>query len=93
MIKSFSCKETEKIFNGLNAKKIQSEIIKTAKRKLDMLHFATQEKDLLAPPANKFEHLKGNLDGYCSIRINDQYRIVFKFINSNAEKVKISDYH
>lgn len=93
MIKPFSCKETEKIFNGQKSKKIPTEIIKVAKRKLDMLHFAHAEIDLLVPPANRFEHLKGILHGYCSIRINDQYRVIFKFKVSNAEEVKIIDYH
>lgn len=93
MIKSFSCKETEKVFNGEKSKKLPPDLIKIAKRKLDMLHFAHKEIDLLIPPANRFEHLKGVLYGYCSIRINNQYRIVFKFKNGNAENVKITDYH
>jgi len=93
MIKSFKCKETEKIFNGEKTKKIPSEIIKTAKRKLDMLHFAHAEIDLTVPPANRFEHLKGVLYGYCSIRINDQFRIIFKFKEGNVEEVRIVDYH
>ena len=92
MIKSFKCKETEKIFDVKNSKKYTA-IQKVAKRKLDMLHFAYAEKDLLVPPSNHFEHLKGNLAGYCSIRINDQYRIVFKFENNCAYEVQIVDYH
>ena len=93
MIKSFNCKETEKIFNGQKSKKIPYDLVKTAKRKLDMLHFAHAEKDLIVPPANRFEHLKGVLYGYCSIRINNQYRIIFRFKDGNAEEVKIIDYH
>lgn len=92
MIKSFKDKETEKIFNGLNSKKFGS-VQKIAKRKLDMIHFAFSEQDLIVPPANRFEHLKGNLKGYCSIRINDQFRIVFKFNDGYAEQVHIADYH
>ena len=92
MIKSFADLETENIFNGFNSKKYNS-IQRIAKRKLDMIHFASAEKDLLVPPANRFEHLKGNLKGYCSIRINDQYRIVFKFKNHYADEVQIMDYH
>lgn len=92
MIKSFNDKETESIFNGFNSKKYNA-IQKVAKRKLDMLHFASAEKDLTVPPANHFEHLKGDLIGYCSIRINDQYRIIFKFSDGNAENVEIIDYH
>ena len=92
MIKSFKDKETENIFNGLNSKKYNS-IQKVAKRKLDMLHYAFAEQDLIAPPPNRFEHLKGNLKGFCSIRINDQYRIIFNFIDGYAENVQITDYH
>ena len=92
MIKSFNDKETESIFNGFNSKKYNA-IQKVAKRKLDMLHFASAEKDLTVPPANHFEHLKGDLIGYCSIRINDQWRIQFKFLNNEAYEVKIVDYH
>lgn len=92
MIKSFKDKETEKIFNGINSKKF-SAIQKIAKRKLDMIHYAFQEQDLTVPPANRFERLKGDLKGYCSIRINDQYRIIFKFQDSFAKEVQITDYH
>ncbi|MBR1618072.1 type II toxin-antitoxin system RelE/ParE family toxin [bacterium] len=92
MIKSFKDKETEKIFNGIESKKY-STIQSVAKRKLDIIHFAYAEKDLIVPPANRFEHLKGNLKGYCSIRINDQFRVVFQFNAGNAENVYIDDYH
>ena len=93
MIISFKCKETSFIFDGGISKKFPVEISKIGKRKLDMLHSAFKEQDLLVPPANRFEHLKGELKNYCSIRINNQYRIVFKFINVNAEEVCIVDYH
>ena len=92
MIKSFKDKETEKIFNGIKSQKYNA-IQKIAKRKLDMIHYAFAEKDLIVPPANRFEHLKGDLKNYCSIRINDQYRIVFKFQDGYAEDVYIADYH
>ena len=92
MIKSFNDKEAEKIFNGLKSKKYNS-IQKVAKRKLDMIHYAFAEQDLIVPPSNRFEHLKGNLKGFCSIRINDQYRIIFSFIDGYAENVQITDYH
>lgn len=92
MIKSFSDKETENIFNGINSKKFNS-IQKVAKRKLDMLHFAFAEQDLLVPPSNRFEHLKGELSKFCSIRINDQFRLVFRFENGCAYDVQIMDYH
>jgi proteic killer suppression protein len=93
MIISFNCKETKHIFDGGISRKFPVEVSKVGKRKLDMIHSAFKEQDLLVPPGNKFEHLKGNLNEYCSIRINDQYRIVFKFINGNAESVYITDYH
>jgi proteic killer suppression protein len=93
MIISFKCKETKNIFDGEISKKFPVEISKVDKRKLDILHAAFKEQDLIMPPANRFEHLKGNLKDYCSIRINDQYRIVFKFNNGNAEEVFITDYH
>ena len=92
MIESFKSKEAEDIFNGFPSKKF-SAIQNIIKRKLDMIHFANQEKDLTAPPANRFEHLKGNLKNYCSIRINDQFRIIFKFQNGCAYDIQIVDYH
>ncbi len=92
MIKSFKDRETKNVFNGLPSKKYR-QIEKIAKRKLDMLHFACKEQDLIIPPSNRFEFLKGNLKGYCSIRINDQFRIIFRFKNGFATDVKITDYH
>ena len=92
MIKTFRDKDTENIFDGKYSKKFNT-IQKTAKRKLDMIHFAFSEQDLTVPPANRFEHLKGDLKDYCSIRINDQYRIIFQFKNGCAYNVKITDYH
>jgi len=92
MIKSFYDKDSENIFNGINSLKYSS-IQKIVKRKLDMIHYAVSEKDLRVPPANHFEHLKGDLKEYCSIRINDQFRIMFKFQNGYADDVQIIDYH
>ena len=92
MIKSFKDKEASKIFDGLYSKQYGN-LQKIIKRKLDMLHYAHNEQDLTVPPANRFEYLKGNLSGYCSIRINDQFRIVFKFDNGSAYDVQITDYH
>jgi proteic killer suppression protein len=93
MIISFSCKETEKIFQGLFSSKLPQNIQSVAKRKLDMIRMAHNENDLRVPPANKFEKLSGNLQGFYSIRINDQYRIVFKYDNGNAYDLYITDYH
>ena len=93
MIIYFKCKETQKVFDKKFSKKFSQNIAEIAKRKLDMLNAAYKEQDLIVPPSNRFEKLKGDLKGYYSIRINDQYRIVFKFINGNAEDVYITDYH
>ena len=92
MIKTFRDSDTRAIFNGGHSRKYSS-IEKVAKRKLDMLHFAFSEQDLIVPPSNRFEHLKGNLKGYCSIRINDQFRVVFRFKDGYAYDVQIMDYH
>ena len=96
MIINFTDKTTEDIYNGLDSKsarKIPIVIWKIAQRKLDMIDAASDLKDLKIPPANRLEKLKGALDGYYSIRINDQYRVIFKWINSGAANVKIADYH
>ncbi|TGL47398.1 type II toxin-antitoxin system RelE/ParE family toxin [Leptospira wolffii] len=93
MIKSFGDKETEKIFNQEFSKKIPPEIQSRALIKLLILENAEREEDLKSPPANRFEHLKGNLKNYCSIRINDQWRITFKFSEGNCFDVSIVDYH
>ncbi len=96
MIINFADKTTEDIYNGVDSKparKIPMVIWSIAQRKLDMIDAAAEIKDLKIPPANRLEKLKGSLDGYFSIRINDQYRIIFKWINSAAENVKITDYH
>lgn len=96
MIINFTDKTTENIYNGLDSKsarKIPIVIWKIAQRKLDMIDAAAELRDLKIPPANRLEKLKAKLDGYYSIRINDQFRIIFKWINSGAANVKITDYH
>jgi toxin HigB-1 len=93
MIQSFSDPEAEKIFNQERSKKLPLEIQKRALIKLLMLDASESEDDLRIPPSNRFEHLKGSLKAYCSIRINDQWRIVFKFKDGDASEVSISDYH
>ncbi len=70
-----------------------SSITKIAKRKLDILHYAAELDDLRAPPGNRLELLKGNLKGCHSIRINDQWRIVFRWSESGPCEVQITDYH
>ncbi len=93
MIKNFLDKETEKIFNGKISLKIQQNIQRIARRKLIYLHEAENLQDLLAPPGNRLESLKGNRFGQYSIRINDQWRICFSWMNNNAYDVEITDYH
>ena len=92
MIKTFDDIEAEKIFNGDSSKKFNN-IQKIIKRKLDMIHYAFSENDLRVPPANHYEHLKCDLKGFSSIRINDQYRVVFKFEDGFVYNVRIMDYH
>ena len=96
MIISFRDKTTEDIFNGNNTKitrKIPKAIWKTVCRKLDMLNADHELKDLMSPPSNRLERLKGELSDFHSIRINDQYRIIFIWVNGNTEFVQIVDYH
>ena len=85
--------EAEKIFNQERSKKLPLEIQKRALIKLLMLDAAEFEEDLLIPPSNRYEHLKGKMKGYCSIRINDQWRIVFRYKDGDAFEVSIVDYH
>jgi toxin HigB-1 len=93
VIQSFSDPEAERIFHQERSKKLPEEIQKRALIKLLMLDASEREDDLRIPPSNRFEHLKGSLKAYCSIRVNDQWRIVFKFKDGDAFEVSISDYH
>jgi proteic killer suppression protein len=93
VIKSFGDAETEKIFHQGRSKKLPPEIQKRALVKLLFLESSTSEDDLKSPPSNKFEHLKGKLKDYCSIRINDQWRIKFKLVDGEIYEVSIVDYH
>ena len=93
MIKKFKCKETEKIFNRIRSSKLLAGIQKVALRKLNMIHAAISVNDLRIPPANHLERLKGNKKGSCSIRVNDQWRICFKWDKNDAYDVEIIDYH
>lgn len=93
MIKSFKCKETEKLFWEKPSKKFPANLAVRAKIKLDMLDAAHDKQDLRVPPANHLEELKGNLTGYMSVRINNQFRIVFRFDGKDAYDVHITDYH
>ena len=93
MIISFGSKETEKIWNGERVKKIPMEIQKIGRRKMRMLNNSQNLLDLQIPPSNRLEKLSGKLNEYHSIRINDQWRIIFQWINNNAHQIKILDYH
>lgn len=93
MIKSFADKETEQFYITGKSKKIPSDVYKSALRKLSYLNSAIDVSDLKIPPGNRLELLKGNYAGRYSIRINDQYRIVFTYEAHDAYDVQIIDYH
>ncbi len=93
MIKSFKCKETEKIWNGVFSKKLPHDIQKQALKKLTMLNIASVLNDLKIPPNNRLESLSGDRQGQYSIRINDQFRICFKWLDNHSFDVEIVDYH
>jgi len=97
MIVSFRDGGTRDVYNGTASKEARkacpSDIVAIARRKLDMIAQAVILNDLLAPPANRLEKLKGNRAGQHSIRINDQYRICFTWTDAGATDVEITDYH
>ncbi len=92
MIKTFHDKDTEALFNDRLVKRFKA-FERIARRKLYFLHGAKLLKDLLIPPGNRLEGLSGNREGQHSIRINDQWRICFKWHDGNAYDVEIVDYH
>jgi len=93
MILTFGSKDTEKIWNGERAKRIPLEIQQIGRRKLRMLNNSQNITDLKVPPSNRLEKLSGKLKEFHSIRINDQWRIIFKWENNYAREVEIIDYH
>lgn len=93
MIISFGSKETEKIWNGIIVKRPSVEIQQIGRRKLRMLHNSLNLIDLRIPPSNRLEKLTGNLKDFYSIRINNQWRIIFCWEDGNASVVEIIDYH
>jgi toxin HigB-1 len=93
VIESFAPGETKKIFLGIISTKLPRDIQRTARRKLIYLDDAEDLQDLLAPPGNRLEKLKGIRSGQYSIRINDQWRICFEWIDNKAKNVEIVDYH
>jgi len=93
MIKSFRNKETEKIFTRQFSARLPQNIHRAARKKLVILDAAPRLNDLRIPPGNQFEALKGDRKGQHSIRINDQWRICFKWSDGDAYDVEITDYH
>jgi proteic killer suppression protein len=93
MILSFECKETERIWQGRSSRKFPAGIQDRALRKLRQIDAARTMEDLKNPPGNRLEALKGGRTGQMSIRINDQWRICFRWVGPDAHDVEIVDYH
>ena len=96
MIASFGDKRTEDLYHGVattRTRRIPREIWKAACRKLDMIEYAHVLQDLGVPPGNRLEALSGTLRGFHSIRINDQWRVIFQWKDAAAHNVSIADYH
>ena len=93
MIKSFKDKETEKLFGRQRSRKLPGDIQRRAFRKLRMLDAAGRLDDLRVPPGNRLEQLSGDREGQHSIRINNQWRICFRWERGDAYEVEITDYH
>ena len=93
MMLSFGSKQTEQIWLGEQATNLPLEVQKIGRRKLRMIHNSQNIADLRIPPANRLEKLAGNLKAFYSIRINDQWRIIFQWSAGQATEVEIVDYH
>jgi proteic killer suppression protein len=93
MILTFGDKDTESIWNGIRVKNMPLDIQNVGRRKLRMLNNSQTISDLRIPPSNILEKLSGNFDGFYSISINNQWRIIFQWVEGKSEKVKIVDYH
>ena len=92
MIKSFGDRRTEELFQDAFVRDFQG-IARAAKRKLTILNAVPRLDDLRFPPANRLEKLKGDLRDFYSIRVNDQWRVIFRWHDNNAYDVRIVDYH
>ncbi len=92
-IHSYRDRDTEYVANGERSRRLPSDIQSTARRKLRMLAAANRPDDLRHPPGNRFEELKGDRKGTYSLRINDQWRITFAWVDGGPENVCIEDYH
>jgi proteic killer suppression protein len=93
MIRSFACKETQKIFEGTMSRRLPGKLQPMMSRKLTIIHLAARIEDLRVPPGNHLEALKGGRRGQHSIRINQQWRICFTWGPGGPEDVEIADYH
>jgi len=93
MLRSFGSRETEKVWKGIRSSKLPPEIQNIARRKLRMINNSIDLKDLRIPPSNRLEKLSGNRKDFYSIRINDQWRIIFIWEAGHAFEVEIVDYH
>jgi proteic killer suppression protein len=96
MIQSFDDQLTEDIFHGTRSKKVKkldNQLVRATIRKLDMLNAAYRIEDLRSPPGNRLEALRGDLSGFHSIRVNQQWRIVFRWEGNGASAVQLIDYH
>ena len=93
MIVSFGSKVTKKIWDGERVKDFPTELQEISRRKLRMLNNSQNLIDLQVPPSNRLEKMKGNLKAYHSIRINNQWRLIFRWDGGNALDVEIIDYH
>ena len=93
MIRSFACAETERFFATGKSRRFPPAILRRAVMRLTQLNAATSLEDLRCPPSNRLEALKGDRKGQWSIRINDQWRLCFRFVGENAFDVKVVDYH
>ncbi len=92
MIRSFADKRTEALFQDEFVRQFQG-VARPAKRKLEAINAASRLEDLMVPPSNWLEKLKGDLKDFYSIRVNDQWRVIFKWINGEPHEVRIVDYH
>lgn len=93
VITGFAVRETERIWHGTVSRRLPVQIQRIGRRKLRMLNNARDLDDLRVPPGNRLERLKGDRKGQYSIRINDQWRICFRWTDGNAHQVEITDYH
>jgi proteic killer suppression protein len=93
MIRSFASTETERFYSTGKSRRLPTEILKRAAMRLTQLNAATSIDDLRFPPSNRIEALKGDRKGLWSMRINDQWRICFRFEDGDAFDVEIADYH